>query len=260
MWTAPGVANQTAALPPAVVPANPLTGLAMGIISATGHWSNCDLWVECDDTWADVIFELIVRQGPIWAVIERKTLDDLGNTLAASGRRSGILFSARGRPCDEFRVRAFPTAVDHPQAEFRLNVWGDDGPTYGDRATRQPVDLWATPAQLRTFTTGLAGLPVGGVPVPTVVFAANPSGGRVAVTSIMWTTSDAGPRDLTLEEVTPAAVATVRATWRLAAPPGQLHEPWETPLYSARGNLWLVRIAAGAVAGAHFINVYGFNE
>lgn len=232
------------------------TGPKVGCIEAVGRWANVDVWIQAPQTWLDVECELVARSADIESVIDHRLIRDIQSTWAPSTGAivSGILFSVRGRVADSYAVRAYRTTVAHAQAKFRMECWGDGGSAYGDRPTRQLADLWARQNQHQRLAAPALGTPVG---VPVNAFAANPSGGRTALTRLEWTNNNpaAGPVPTLVVRRNPGAID---VAWYALPADGRLVIDFAPPLYNQPGETWDFQLGAGG--GTNWINMSSFYD
>jgi hypothetical protein len=254
-WSQPATADKEIRLPPITGASGFPAGPRRGCIEAVGRWANVDVWIQAPLSWIDVDFQLLAHSGDVEAVIEHHSLRTMTGAARRGNTVGGVLFSVRGRVADRYSVQAFNTTVDHAQAKFRMECWGDQGSMAGDRSTRQLVDVSARENQLQRFTS-----PVGGFPSAFAVplFAANPSGGRTAVTKLEWTIDLFPPPGVVpslLLERQPGPITVGR--WFLG-PDGRLLLDWQPPLYTQPGETFsLTRNVSG---GNNQINVSGFYD
>lgn len=251
-WTPPAMKDRRVGLPSVTGPSGFPDGARQGCIEATGHWANCDVWIQAPANWQDVVFVLAGQSGNIETIFDHRLLSDMQSSFTPN---NGILLSARGRRCDRYVVYAYRTTVDHGLATFHMELWGQDGSGYGDRATRQMVDLYARQNQIQRYTSGVAGVPVG---VPTATFGANPSGGRIAATSLDWTSDLAAGFVATLI-LRAQPGATVLAAWIVDGGIGNaVAKDWQPPLYTAPAES--LEVLVTAPAGTHLVNMGAFYD
>lgn len=258
-WATPAQDDRRVALPAAVGGvAQTFDQQPSGLFEIVGHYNCIDVAIDCPLDWLDVTLRMSARIGGIDVPVDVVRVADLELPFVAPTRIAGLAFSIRGRTCDRFYVEAWRTEVDHGEITIGGQAWGE-GDIHGDRARRLPIDTWCSPGQTRTFTTGLAGLAAG----TTVALAANPlPRGRVAVTDLEWTSTDAGGVTLVLQEVDPLGVITVRGAWQSRA--GGAGEPTlvrmrrQPPMYSGPGARWEF-VQAGGLAANNLVQLHGFD-
>lgn len=224
------------------------------MVEATGHWANCDVWVQAPANWEDVVLVLVGHSGSIESVLDHRLVGSMEAPALTAPGWNGIILSGRGRMCDRFAVHAFRTTVDHDFAKFHMRLWNGDG-SYGDRATRQPSDPYARPNQIQRYPS----------PVPFVVgalvpvIAANPTGGRIAWTGFEWSNDGAIGAPWPLLQITEQPSGTVLGNYTLSASSTSLHRDFDPPVWTARGQSLNAQIL-GAGGGASYINFTGFYE
>ena len=263
-WDEPSQDERVSALPVGAGAQSLTTETPIGVVEMVGRWNCFEVHINAPVSWLDVTFRCScsIASG-VLVPVDTVRLADLELPLVlgvgATARIQGVLFSIRGRPSNSFRVEAWRTAENHEQAIFSSRAWGGATGVHGDRARRLPVDLWGQLGQIRSFTTGLAGLAVG----TTVAFARNPlPRGRVGLTRLEWTRQDAGGASLTLQEVSPAAVVNVRGVWshRGAADPANIEPPiWVPPLYTLPEGRWELVLSAGIPAN-NLVNMSAIDD
>lgn len=258
-WDPPQVVDRRVRLP-----SRPAAAGWQPIISGSGHWSSCDLWVQLNQAWADVVFRVLGTNGSIETIFETKLLSDIENPRldgptvglpgGALGTISGILVSIRGRVCDQFRAEAQYTAVDHIAGHFRLECWGDQG-AIGGRDGRMQIQPFAAGLQQVSYPNVIPAVPLAaGV---TVLFPVSPTGGRTNITRVAWTSDDVAAQLLTLQTRNPTtAVVSPRAQWRMGGASSPMVEQLTYPLRSDRGDSWEANLLAST--GDHRLNVSGY--
>jgi hypothetical protein len=255
-WSQQATADRRLRLSPTAGASGFPNGPKAGCIEAVGRWANVDVLVQAPRTWADVTCELVARSADIETVLEHRTIGDIQSTFRPSAGTiiSGTLFSVRGKVADSWAVRAYRTTVAHAEAKFRMECWGDGGAAYGDRSTRQLADLWARPNQHQRLAAPAGGTPVG-VPLP--AFAANPSGGRAALTRLEWTNNNpaAGPVPTLVLRRNPGAID---VAWYALPADGRLVVDFAPPLYNQPGETWDFQLGAGG--GTNWVNMSAFYD
>jgi len=246
-WSEPAEDSRQVALPAAAV-AVPLTEAPDGMLELVGSWSHFVCTIDAPASWLDVTFICEARIGGIDVPISVVRLADVQlPKVTSDGRVAGVLFRIGGVAFENVRVKAWRTTVDHSECVIGARVWNSDSPL-GERAIREPVDLYVRPGQVRSFTSGAAGIAAG----LTTIFPRNPlPRGRVGLTQLQWTRLDAGGATLELQEWNAAGLVAVRGVWahRGAGDPSLLVDTtWIPPLWSAAENFWRLSLSAGAAA------------
>lgn len=209
-------------------------GRPQAVLAAPGHWNCCDAWVTVPLDWAEVVFALYAVNGPTselvdWAMVATGIL----SPVATPDSLSGVLFRARGIPCERFELWAWGLGVELGGPSFaRLECWGEDcAQPGGGRDRRLAFEPFAHVEQEWQFSEDVA---AGG---PTTIAAAHPLGGRSMLRHLTFTAAAAAT--LLVETVDANAVATRREFLRLGAA-GTIVVPYPLPLPSGRGDFWQV--------------------
>jgi hypothetical protein len=214
------------------------------MIEATGHWANCDVWLQAPASWQDVELVLVGYSGNVEAILDHRSVRDMQSPFTPA---NGIILSARGRRCDRFAVYAYNTTIDHDLATFHMELWGQDGSGFGDRATRAIVDPYARPNQINRYASPNP-FPVG---VLTPVAAANPSGQRIGLLGIEWTNDQSVGVPWPLLTLTDTAI-NVLGRWSMTGA-GVVSVSFAPPIYTAPGVGLQLQITGGP-GGVNFIN------
>lgn len=256
-WSPPAGDSRVVNLPTGVGGgAQALTEAPSGMIEVTGNWSHFVCCIAAPANWIDVTFRLTARIEGIDVPMDTIALAAIPLVhVASDGTISAMLFNVSGVAFEKMRVEAWRTAVEHLDAQFSARAWWEDG-EFSARVEPAPFALWAPTGQQRSFTT-----PAGFAAGVTGVFTANPlPRGRVAVTSLDWTRSEAVLGRLVLRETPGAVVRAVYQNSAAAGPvPQQRGKPGDTaPLVSAPGSGWEVSMDVGA-AGFNDLNIQGFD-
>jgi len=235
-------------------------GEGVGEDFAGGMFNCCDVYINAPSSWLDLTMRIRARNGAAETPLDMRSVADMQFSLTPTGNVQGLLFSIRGKPASKYIVEAFKTDVAHADGLVYAVAWGGDNGVYGDRNTRLPVDLHASPNQQIIFTTANTPLVAG---APVVALPANPTGGGVAIAGLTWTTSQAAATTLTLQQrPSPIVAPTISAQWvngaigTLANP---IIVPFVSPLYGEKGNFWELLISGGAVPALHSVNIRAFN-
>lgn len=198
---------------------------------------------------------MLAHSGDVEAVIEHRSLRAMQGAARRGNTIGGVLFSSRGRVADRYSVQAFNTTVDHAQAKFRMECWGDQGAMGGDRSTRQIVEPYARENQLQRYTSPLGGFP-SAFPVP--IFPPNPSGGRTAITKIEWTIDQFPPAGVVPSLLLERLPGLIKVGQWFMPPAGQLLIDFQPPLYTQPGESFgLTRNVSG---GNNQVNVSAFYD
>lgn len=245
-WDPPATADQDVRLPGGVAfPDAP----PKGVIKITGRRAHCDVWAQLPVAWDQVLFRFCARSGPLRVVLDVRRAVDMERPLvtgiATALVRSGLLFSVRSHPCDEFYVEAWSLEAALAKAKFRMEAWGQEGDRAGaGRDQRPATDLWAHAHQQWRFPSAAApaALPVGGA--GTTIAAVNPLGGRSFVRAIVIASNDAVPQLVSLRRQ-PGNI--VEREYRTEAGGGTTVDDMTDPLRSDPGETWDVLL--GAVSG-----------
>jgi len=223
-----------------------------GLCEATGHWANCDVWINAPANWEDVDLVLAGQSGNIEVIFDHRQVSDMQSPLpSAGGAWNGIILSARGRRCDRYVVYGYNTTIDHDFATFHMELWGEDGAGYGDRATRAVVDPYGRPNQTRRFPSPVP-FPVGAL---TTIAPANPSGQRVGLTSLEWTNdaSAVPPPVWPLLTITSLPSGTVLGVYSMGIAANVIAMPFTPPIWTAPGES-IAGTITGGPGGLNYIN------
>lgn len=102
----------------------------LSIASASGHWSNCDVYLLAPDSWGAVNQARIKVYSFNGAARYALATNDLWlspYTQHGNGQRTWLVASVRGHPADGFEVTATsPAGIDLPACTAYLECWGQE--------------------------------------------------------------------------------------------------------------------------------------
>lgn len=254
-WAEPISVQKTSRVIPARAGADGLPGggqnpqgvleIDAGSSGRAGRFNCADVYIQAPPEWATaLVIATVINDGQSSAIVDSRIVGEIQNRPAGGGDAiRGILFSIRGRPFGKLAIEVFPQEERLGEAVFAANAWGGPIGIHGDRAQRSTVDLYARNDQQFIFS---AAVPIG----VTTIQGPNPSGGRLAVTSVSWTQDGLGSVALQ------SSGGTTLVESRLAAAGQFTPAPYIQPLFLPRGEaLQVTNAAAGTV-----VNVAGFLE
>jgi len=218
---------------------------------------------EANEWWGDVVIFIEALNGSVASVVYRRKLSTLFAERNNQGPQlQGLFAQVRGRVAEGYRVWALnpnPANRPLPNVELVMVAWGDESATTpSDQAGRLVVDSWCRPDQTWTFYNRLFSS-AGGVDLTLRLadgdnIVANPSGGRLMVTSITIGTYAAG-FIVRVQEGAPAG-GPYTDLWG-AASSGQLvtNQQFNPPLVTRAGSC--INLAASTTTN---ISITGFVE
>ena len=231
-----------------------------GLVELKGNFDACEVWGQFPVSWADVwlaLYSTSRKEHTPLQVRQVSSLQSPQRTLDNTGaltHTSGVIFSVSERPASSFQVVAFlhSAAITDPAFVEMVASGGAHAGSPGDQAMRPTVNVQARPDQQFSFQTPLANV----AGVAQVIQAANPTGGRLAITSMQWSTENGAASQFQIQELT--ALGAV-ALLTLRNPPGgtQLPIVFPLPLWSQPGSSLQYQLIGG---GTHALNFQGFRE
>jgi hypothetical protein len=183
-----------------------------------------------------------------------------GVTAAPSGFVNALLFSIRGRQCGRLTVEAYKTLVDHGQAKFYAQAWGQDG-IYGDRATVLPVQPFGDITQQLYAAQELDSAAGQNLQLKTndgTPLQINPTGGRIDITRL----SIAHTEEIAIQYTLTASdeVSTEIKGLFIVHPGTQYVEEFTFPLRGRPGAIWGIQATNASDDSLHRINTTAILE
>jgi hypothetical protein len=161
------------------------------IWSASGWWSNVDIYLQAPDSWDDIRLRLFSLTGGTRHLVAETTVGSSGmeEVGGPGGNWRGIVLSGRGHPGSGWAVEALNDSLDtsQPSAKIAGELWGTESTP--DGIGSRPAGVLHIPDKaMPSRASHLMGWPVGLIPPtidpfygPWLPIACNPLNGHLIV-------------------------------------------------------------------------------
>jgi len=261
-WAAPSYVRHRVTVPAAAgatgapLPQAPISGVG----DIRGPFEELSVYASLPPGWDDAWIRLVGRLSDVAVPLDLKQGREMelpGRTLlapAVPGNNMGILFRVSGRPFDFYELQVYRQATPLGQASFVMVGSPPGAGESGDRTHRPVIDVGARAGQVRPFAVLVA---VVGAPLQ-LITAANPTGGHLFMSSLVWSCDANAASTLEIQSVTPANVPTTIAAYTLPGTGGVVSQTFPQPLRTnAPGDRLCYNLGAG---GPHSITAQTFEE